>query len=133
MKVIGWQSENTCKLIFSLAGKNRGVYKYMFTVQRVGRPTKSWEKVARKIHPLGASGSFELNINSGLCFGINSQHAHDIRIGVNQNKFWHMGEKFCHLRILDSLLVPVSFKMMLALGGKVTGRIQSMCFNHFIQ
>ena len=39
MELIGWQSEKTCKLIFSLAGKNRGGYKYMyvFTVQRAGK------------------------------------------------------------------------------------------------
>ena len=36
-ELIGWQSENTCKLIFSLAGKNGGGYKYVFTVQRAGK------------------------------------------------------------------------------------------------
>ena len=34
MELIGWQSENTCKLIFSLAGKKKGGYKYVFRVKR---------------------------------------------------------------------------------------------------
>ena len=37
MELIGWQSENTCKLIFSLAGKKKGGYKYVFRVKRAGK------------------------------------------------------------------------------------------------
>ena len=49
-----------------LAGKNRGGYKYVFTVQRV--VIRLPEK-----YITGSEGSIELNINSILCFGKNSQ------------------------------------------------------------
>ena len=56
--------------IFSLAGKNRGIGVRVCD-------TKSGKKVAGKIRPRGAQGSIELNINSSLYFGKNSQLVQD--------------------------------------------------------
>ena len=56
--------------IFSLAGKIRGI-----RVRVCG--TKNGKKVAGKIRPRGAQGSIQLNINSSLCFGKNSQYRLD--------------------------------------------------------
>ena len=49
-ELIGWQFGDTCKLIFPLAGKNRGRYKYVFTVQRAGNNSPEKHiRVERKV------------------------------------------------------------------------------------
>ena len=44
--------------------------------------TKSGENVAGKVRPRGAQGSIELNINSSLCFGKNSQKNSHVFNGI---------------------------------------------------
>ena len=64
-ELVGWQSEDTCKLSFHWLVKIGGIGVRVCD-------TKIGEKVAGKIRPRGAQGSIELNINSSLCFGKNS-------------------------------------------------------------
>ena len=66
MELIGWKSENTCKLSFHWLVRNSGNTSTCLWY-------KSGKKVAGKVRPRGAQGSIELNINSSLCFGKNSQ------------------------------------------------------------